>query len=182
MLYLMRHGLTDWNREHRLQGKTDIPLNEEGRNMAAAAADEYRDLHIDICYSSPLKRAYETATILLKNRDIPIIIDDRLSEMSFGEYEGLAYSFDIPDCPINLIFQKPGEYKASIGGSETFEELFKRTGSFLKEVVDPLLEQGKDVLILGHGALNSSIIVQRKNLPIEEFWSNGIPQCKIMEM
>ncbi len=85
MLYIMRHGITDWNQAHRLQGKTDIPLNDEGRAMASAAAEEYKDLHIDICFCSPLKRAYETATILLKGRDIPIKADERLSEMSFGE-------------------------------------------------------------------------------------------------
>ena len=102
--------------------------------------------------------------------------------MCFGDYEGLAYSFQIPDCPINVIFQKPEEYKASIGGSETFEELFDRTGSFLREVVEPLLKDGKDVLIVAHGALNSCIITQRKHLQIKDFWSNGIPQCKIMEL
>ncbi|MBQ7636170.1 MAG: histidine phosphatase family protein [Lachnospiraceae bacterium] len=178
----MRHGITDWNQAHKLQGKTDIPLNDEGRKMAAAAAEEYKDLHIDICFCSPLKRAYETATILLDGRNIPIKTDERLSEMCFGDYEGLAYSFQIPDCPINVIFQKPEEYKASIGGSETFEELFDRTGSFLREVVEPLLKDGKDVLIVAHGALNSCIITQRKHLQIKDFWSNGIPQCKIMEL
>ncbi|MBP5248698.1 MAG: histidine phosphatase family protein [Lachnospiraceae bacterium] len=182
MLYIMRHGITDWNKARKLQGRTDIPLNDEGRAMARAAAEEYRDLRLDVCYCSPLKRARETAEILLKGRDVPIIPDDRLMEMGFGEYEGLADSYKIPDCPINLLFQSPEKYKKSIGGAETFDELFARTGSFLKEIAEPLLEQGKDVLIVGHGAMNSCIIVQRKHLPIEKYWSNGIPQCKIMEI
>ncbi len=182
MLYIMRHGLTDWNVMHKLQGKSDIPLNEEGRRMAAAAAEEYKDFHIDVCFASPLKRAAETAEILLKGRDVPIIKDDRLTEMGFGDYEGLENCFEIEDCPIKLIFQKPEEYKTSIGGAETFDELFARIGDFLKEKVDPLLAEGKDVLIVAHGALNSGIIALRKNLPREKFWSSGIVQCKIMEV
>lgn len=182
MLYIMRHGKTDWNAERRLQGRTDITLNEEGRSMARAAAEEYKDVHFDICFCSPLVRARETADILLAGRDVPIVIDDRLIEMCFGSFEGLANSFDIPGCEINVLFQHPEEYKESIGGAETFEELFARTGEFIKEVVDPLLEEGKDVLIVGHGAMNSSIICQMKNLPIEQFWSAGIENCKLKEI
>ncbi len=57
MLYIMRHGRTDWNVRHKLQGRTDIPLNDEGRMMAAEAGKQYSDIHFDICYSSPLERA-----------------------------------------------------------------------------------------------------------------------------
>ncbi|MBP5726927.1 MAG: histidine phosphatase family protein, partial [Clostridia bacterium] len=89
MLYIIRHGKTDWNVRHKMQGRTDIPLNEEGRQMAEAAREEYRDIHFDICFSSPLIRAKETAEILLRDRNIPILTDDRLLEMSFGRFEGV---------------------------------------------------------------------------------------------
>ena len=88
MLYIMRHGKTEWNELRKLQGQTDIPLNEEGCLMAQAAHDKYINVHFDLCFSSPLKRAAQTAEILLNGRDVPIIADDRLKEMSFGEYEG----------------------------------------------------------------------------------------------
>ena len=61
MLYIMRHGKTDWNIQHKLQGRTDIPLNEEGRQMAKQAREDYLNIPIDICYCSPLIRARETA-------------------------------------------------------------------------------------------------------------------------
>lgn len=57
MLYIMRHGRTDWNVRHKLQGRTDIPLNDEGRMMAVEAGKRYVDIHFDVCYSSPLERA-----------------------------------------------------------------------------------------------------------------------------
>jgi probable phosphoglycerate mutase len=178
----MRHGKTDWNVRHKLQGRTDIPLNEEGRIMAEKARAEYKDVHFDICYCSPLIRAKETAQIVLKDRNIPIIEDKRLVEMSFGTYEGTENSFAIPDCPINILFQHPEKYTVSIGNAETFEELYHRTGEFLNEIIYPQLKQGKDILIVGHGAMNSSIVCQVKNLPIEKFWSAGIENCKLMKL
>ena len=89
MLYIMRHGKTEWNELHKLQGRTDIPLNEEGRQMAKIAGEKYKDINFDVCYCSPLVRAKETAKLVLEGRNIPIIYDDRLKEMSFGIYEGM---------------------------------------------------------------------------------------------
>ena len=97
MLYIMRHGRTDWNVRHKLQGRTDIPLNDEGRMMAAEAGKQYSDIHFDECYSSPLARAKETAEIFLKGRGVPVYTDDRLVEMGFGVYEGIENSFAIDD-------------------------------------------------------------------------------------
>ena len=182
MLYIMRHGRTDWNDRHKLQGRTDIPLNAEGRRMAENAAEEYRSVPLDVCWCSPLIRARETAEILLRGRDVPILTDDRLLELSFGSYEGLENSFSIPDCPVNVIFQAPEKYTASVGGAETFDELFARTGAFLREVIDPLMEEGKDVLIVGHGVMNLSIISQVRNLPRKDFWSTGIENCKMIRL
>lgn len=182
MLYIMRHGITEWNKLHKLQGQTDIPLNEEGKAMARKAAEEYKDIHFDVCYCSPLVRAKETAQILLNGRDIQIITDDRLKEMSFGSYEGIANSFNDPECEINVIFQNPEKYIESIGGAETFKELYSRTGAFLEEIAYPLIKCGKDVLIVGHGAMNSSIVCQVRGISIDQFWSAGIENCKLMKL
>lgn len=179
MLYIMRHGKTEWNERHKLQGRTDVPLNEAGRAMAEAAREEYREVHFDICFCSPLVRARETAEILLRGRDIPIRTDDRLKEMCFGIYEGIENSFQIPDCPVNVLFREPEKYTVPVEGGESLEALFERTGAFLKEKVHPLLAQGKDILILGHGAMNSAIICQIQNIPVAQFWSAGIENCKL---
>ena len=182
MLYIIRHGETDWNAQHRLQGRTDIPLNDTGRRMAEMARIGCRDIHFDLCFCSPLIRAKETAEILLRGRDVPIVTDDRLKEMGFGNYEGLADSFQIPDCPINVFFHSPEKYTDPPGGAESLDNLFARTGAFLRERVDPLLQEGKDVLIVGHGAMNSSIVCQVRKLPREKFWSAGIENCRLMRL
>lgn len=181
MIYIMRHGKTDWNAKHKLQGRTDIPLNEDGRHMAEAANKEYGDVHFDICYCSPLLRAKETAEIVLRGHDVPIVVDERLTEMGFGTYEGIENSFEIPDCPINELFHHPESYRPVEKG-ESLEELYARTGAFIKERIEPAIAQMQDVLIVGHGAMNSSIICQMKKVPIEKFWSAGLAQCKLKEL
>ena len=182
MLYIIRHGKTDWNALHKLQGRTDVPLNDEGRRMAEEAREAYRDIHFDVCFCSPLSRARETAEILLRGRDVPVLTDDRLAEMGFGSYEGLENSFQIPDCPINVLFRSPEKYDSPPGGAESLDELFARTGAFLRERAEPLLKEGKDVLIVGHGAMNSSIVCQVRQLPRSQFWSAGIENCRLMRL
>ena len=182
MLYIMRHGKTEWNALNKLQGRTDIPLNEEGRQMARAAGEEYRKVPFDVCYCSPLLRARETAEILLKGRDVPILFDDRLREMSFGVCEGMTNYFQDKDSPISALFQDPVNYHTPVEQGESFEELFTRTGAFLKEVVEPDLRAGKDVLIVGHGAMNCSIICQVMGIPLEQFWEAGIENCKLKKL
>ena len=86
------------------------------------------------------------------------------------------------DEPIKNFFFHPEKYTEPVEGGESFDELFKRTSEFLKEKVDPLLAEGKDVLIVGHGALNSGIISLVRNLPIEKFWSEGIENCKLKKL
>lgn len=182
MLYIMRHGSTDWNVLHRLQGHTDIPLNAEGRRMAEEASKAYRKVPLDFCFSSPLIRARETAEIVLRGRGIPVLTDDRLREMSFGDYEGTGYGFEPGGSPINVIFTNPEQYTVSVGGAETFDELFARTGEFLQEVINPLIERGKDILIVGHGAMNLSIIGRIRNIPLKDFWTPGIESCRMIRL
>ena len=182
MLYIIRHGITDWNIERKLQGRTDIPLNAEGRRMAEEASIRYRDVHFDICFCSPLIRAKETAETLLKDRDVPIYTDDRLMEMSFGVLEGNIGYLSDPDSLIYPFFKDPAGYKDIPEGAESMDDLFRRTGEFLDEKIYPLLDEGQDVLIVGHGAMNSSIVCQIKHLPLKDFWSAGIENCHLMQL
>ena len=181
MLYIMRHGKTEWNSIHKLQGQTDISLNEEGRNMAREAAKLYSEVHFDMCYCSPLVRAAETAKLLLENRDVPIIYDDRLKEMNFGVYEGIQDSFATPELPINVLFKSPADYVAVEGG-ESLEEVFDRTGKLLENEILPIVREGKDVLIVGHGAMNSTIICQLRGLDKSHLWDEPIENCRLIKL
>lgn len=181
MLYIIRHGQTDWNKAELVQGQTDIPLNEAGIKMAREAAIAYKDIHFDVCFSSPLVRAYETARLMLDGRNINIITDDRLKEISFGEYEGSKRAVVDASNPVYPLFHTPESYQAT-GGAEGVEEICKRTGEFYLERVKPLLDDEKDVLIVGHGAMNCSLIRGILNLPVEDFWSGMTGNCKLLKI
>lgn len=182
MLYIMRHATTEWNREGRLQGRTDIPLNEAGRLLARQAHQAYRELHFDLCYCSPLIRARETAELFLAGKDVPILTDDRLQEMCFGICEGTVGYLEDENGPLGDLFFRPAQYKTPPEGAESMDALFARTGEFLQDVIEPLMAQSKDVLIVGHGAMNAALICSLKGLGREHFWDNGLKSCVPMRL
>lgn len=91
VFYVFRHGETDWNRERRCQGHTNTDLNENGRSQAALLAQKMLNFPLDIIVSSDLNRALNTGTMVAQKKGIPLIVDHRLREMSYGEAEGMLY-------------------------------------------------------------------------------------------
>jgi probable phosphoglycerate mutase len=90
VLYIVRHGATDWNQSKCIQGQLDTPLNGAGRSQAALAAKRLAALGATALYSSDLLRAYETAQIIAQAVDLPIIQKPGLREMHFGAWQGLT--------------------------------------------------------------------------------------------
>ncbi|MBR3319189.1 histidine phosphatase family protein [Candidatus Saccharibacteria bacterium] len=145
-IYIARHGQTDWNIQHRAQGRSDIPLNETGRNQAEALREKIKDIKFTAVYASPLKRAAETAQIATDEK-YNITYDDRLVERSFGDFEGKvvndwveATGYDIGDLKLNT----------NIGGIEPVKDVLARTKSFLDDLK---AKHGDDdvILIVAHG-------------------------------
>lgn len=86
----LRHGITDWNRQGRFQGRTDIPLNKEGIAQAYAAAERLGPVSIDHVVASPLLRALKTAEIIAAAAATPVDVDDGIIECDFGSFEGAS--------------------------------------------------------------------------------------------
>jgi broad specificity phosphatase PhoE len=86
----LRHGVTDWNAQGRFQGRTDVPLNDEGISQAQAVADRLRKLSFDHVVSSPLLRALKTAEIIATAVGKPLDVDDGIIECDFGSLEGTS--------------------------------------------------------------------------------------------
>ena len=89
-ILVTRHGQTDWNALGKLQGQTDIELNDIGRQQAKETGKLIKDENIDLIITSSLKRAVETAKIINANFKVNIVEDDRLMERKYGESEGLT--------------------------------------------------------------------------------------------
>lgn len=179
-IYLMRHGETDWNRARRLQGQSDIPLNAFGIELAEKTAEGLKDVAFGAVFSSPLKRAFATAEIVVGSRETPIVTDDRLKEINFGESEG-AYFEPIrrnPDHPLYHFLCSPADYIPT-GSAESIEQVMARTRAFLRERVLPLEGSCGNVLIVAHGALNRCILSGIGEIPEKEFWRIGLPNCAV---
>lgn len=175
-IYLIRHGETDWNIVKRLQGATDIPLNENGEALAGATCEGMKDVRIDMIFTSPLKRAYRTAELVRGERDIPIIPDDRIREICFGDYEGLvsrSEGYSIPDPDFKFFFTKTELYKTPPNG-ESIESLLKRTGEFLEELKSREDLRDKNILVSSHGAAVRALLTNVEKCDIAHFWGNGV--------
>lgn len=181
-IYIVRHGQTLWNQGKRLQGSTDIELNDNGRDLAVKTGIALKNTIIDVIYSSPLKRAYETASLIRGDRNIDIITDDRIRELSFGHFEGQSFSELIKDENLTFrhFFKQPHLYKPADDG-ESLEHLIERAGSFMQEVIEPLEKACERVMIVAHGALNKAIMSYIKKHSTEYFWSGGLQEnCNVI--
>ena len=150
IIYLTRHGETEWNIEKRLQGRGDSPLTENGIQRAKELRDRIKNIDIDVIYSSPIKRALNTANILRGNKNIDIVTDDRLMEMCFGDYEGKKIDIiqkENPNWDIKLIMQ--GNVEICAPNGENLKEVRERISKLMNKIIAENI--GKSILIVTHG-------------------------------
>lgn len=167
-LYITRHGTTEWNIEKRLQGWRDSPLTEEGINRAISLGESLENIDFDVIYTSPQKRALETAKLVRGNRNTEIITYDGLKELGFGTWEGMALDEIDAKYPEEYFrYRNRPELYVPIDG-ESFKDLFKRVESFLDEVKT---KDYKNILIVTHGVTIKTLISIIKGLTLEEFSS-----------
>ena len=157
ILGLLRHGQTDWNIDLRLQGSTDIPLNETGRQQALDAAAALDPEDWDLIITSPLSRAKDTAEIVAQELNMQVAIVPELIERSFGAAEGLDHAS----------WRKLYESHVPIEGLESLEDLRARTEQLLSLIANEYA--GKRVLAVSHGAFIRKVltIVTEGELPRE---------------
>lgn len=174
-IYIVRHGQTVWNESKRLQGRTDIELNAQGRQLAGETGEALESVEFDRIYSSPLIRAYETACLIRGHRNIPIIRDDRLKELCFGVKEGESATRLLADesDPFHYFFDHPELYRAPEQG-ESLEQICARAAFFMREVVEPQAGKLQRIMIVAHGALNKAIMCHVKQHGIDRYWSGGL--------
>lgn len=171
-LLIVRHGQTDWNVEGRIQGRTDIKLNETGIKQAQEVARKLQNIPIDVIFCSPMTRARQTVKEIVNNRkQVPVYYDERLIEQCFGEEEG-KYRKDIFSAL---------RIKTSTDGRETMQEVYDRVIPLIQEIEKNY--SNKTVLVVTHGGVIVPITFYVKGMTkIEE--GMGIPiieNCAILE-
>ena len=173
ILYVVRHGKTEWNLEHRCQGVSDIPLVDEGRESAKELYPLVSELGIDVAFSSPLSRAYETAKIITNN-SIPINIDDRLIERDWGMNEGMKIDeVDQIDCWDVIL-------NTNVQGIERVQDFMKRISEFIEDIKEKYPD--KKVLVVAHSAVLRVIHYLLGRIPEDgDLTKIEIPNLRIIE-
>jgi probable phosphoglycerate mutase len=146
-ILLARHGETDWNRENRFQGHADPPLNETGRAQAAQLAAVLAAEPLAAVYSSPLRRAFETAQILAAPHGLEPVPVDALREVDVGSWEGLTRAEIEERFPEQ--FARWRDYEAGWDDGESYEEMSRRVIAGLLELA--AAHEGERILAVSHG-------------------------------
>lgn len=160
--YVVRHGQTDWNREGRIQGGTDNPLNATGRDQAATMGRTLADVRVDAVYASSHQRARQTAAVF--EGRAPITAMDELRERFFGRFEGA----NDKDAAIVADWNKRRfTWDDSMEGGETLESQSRRAEAALKQIRERH-KDGGTVVIVGHGGINPLLVSHLLGVPPQE--------------
>jgi len=168
-IFLVRHGETDWNRTHRFQGRTDLSLNQEGRNQAHALASALKDKPLIAIYSSPLRRAMETAHFIrVFHPSIPLFEEEGLNEMDLGEFDGMEAS----DWSIHYqdFYKAWRSTPASLRmpGGESLQEVQIRAIDALERITK-LYPSGGHLLLCSHNFVNRTLLCYVLKIPLDRF-------------
>jgi len=166
MIYVVRHGETEWNAIDKVLGRTDIPLNAKGIEQARKLADSLKDLKIDVFLCSPLSRARQTADAISDVTGIRYDIDDRLIEQDFGRFEGV----DRFDCGYQ---EAKREYFVRYPGGESYFDMAARVFPLIKEL------EGVNALLVTHGGICRIIRSYFEDMGNEEFVLFSQGNCEI---
>jgi broad specificity phosphatase PhoE len=163
--FFIRHGETDWNREGRLQGQHDVPLNPLGRDQAAGAGRILKDLLAEAgldarrarFVASPLGRARETMERVRLAVGLPpdgYAIDDRLKEVAFGAWEGLTWGELKRSAPVLVKARRAGKWAFTPPGGESYAALARRLEPWLAGVAS-------DDIVVAHGGVARALLQLR---------------------
>ena len=160
MIYLVRHGQTDWNLIKKIQGQLDIPLNETGKIQADEAGRLLSTIKARKIISSDLTRTKQTAEIINRYLSLPLTFDSRLRELNYGDLEGVVATSVSREEWHTFNFE-PEKMHA-----EDLKDFYNRVKSFFDELED------EDVVIVTHGGTLRMAMIIAQNKPVfnrEEF-------------
>ena len=140
MIYLIRHGQTDWNRLKKFNGCTDTELNQTGFEQVTLQAKVLKNIKFDVCFCSPRKRARQSSKIIFKGTTV---YDERLTEINCGEFEGTKETEE----SMELFWQA---VKSGARGTENFKDFLNKNLDFCDMITKDY--KGKNLLIVTHAA------------------------------
>lgn len=166
---LVRHGETEWNALCKFLGMVDLPLNEKGKRQASYAKEALKNEKIDVFFSSPMLRAYETGEIIRGDKTLPIIKDEELREINCGKWEGLNGTEVEKQFPGQIYLWGNEPDACRIEGGETFREVSERIVKAFWRIVRE--NRGKTILITSHMISITLLMIYFIGKDINDMWS-----------
>lgn len=163
---LIRHCEAEGNRKRIFQGHTDAPISENGKVQLDLLSVRLRNTKIDVLYSSPLVRAYETAKAINRYHHLPILTDRGLMELNGGDWEGIPWA-DLPSrYPEESKIWNETPYRFSPKNGESMQELYDRIWNTILKIVKA--NPGKTIAVTSHGCAIRNFLCRAAGGPIEK--------------
>jgi 2,3-bisphosphoglycerate-dependent phosphoglycerate mutase len=154
ILVLVRHGQSEWNLQNRFTGETDVPLTAKGREEADVAGDKLRALNFSHAFTSVLMRAIETLELVLQHAGqtaCPVTRDPALNERNYGRLQGLNKAEVAQEYGTEQVALWRRSYSVRPPGGESLADTAARVLPYYHAAIEPILRDGKNVLIVAHG-------------------------------
>jgi len=162
LVYLIRHGQTQFNADGRVQGWLDVPLNESGHDQARRLAQRLSAQAIDLIFTSPLSRAADTARALAEASNFRLVYDERLREYNMGDWTGKTGD-EIAASSLELGLDDP---LIPIPGGESAMDMRNRVSAFVKELAQRHSKTLNRVAVVSHGGTLGAIIGSMLAMPV----------------
>ena len=174
---LLRHGRTSWHAEGRYAGKTDIPLDEVGREQSRKVAQRLGGESVELLYSSPLSRCFELAELIGREKGLKPVVDERLGEVDLGLWDGLDYRAIVERDAEILMRWTTDPTSVTVPGGESLTDVQKRSLEWLK---DAAAHSGDGTIVAStHGGLIRTIIAAVLGLPLSNVFRLTIDLASI---
>ncbi len=171
-IYYTRHGETQWNSMHKIQGRIDIPLSEKGILQAEELKKKLKDIRIDLAFCSPLSRAKETMAIALQGRNVIQKEEKRIIEMNYGDFDGQNHDNEELKIQRTLFAHR-------YPNGESYLDVAKRVYSFLDELKEK--HKNENILIVAHLGISRIVNSYFENMTNEEFLHFRIDNCQLLK-
>lgn len=180
-LALVRHGQSLWNLQNRFTGWVDVPLTAQGEQEARDAGERLRGMSFDIAYTSALRRAQDTLSLLVESAglDLPVIRDEALNERHYGDLQGLNKAETAAKYGDEQVHIWRRSYATPPPNGEALKDTAARTLPFFERAILGDIRMGHDVLVVAHGNSNRAIAMYLDDLDEDQVLSlelgTGVP-------
>lgn len=177
-ILLIRHGQTDWNRDRRIMGRLPIPLNASGRRETGILSRSLRGIELHAIYTSPLKRAIETAQLLARGRGIKVVRAPEVAEIDYGYWVGKTFDEVSGEKDYFVYHTEPA--RAQAPGGERMSDVYRRTGRFIERL--RVRHRKGRIAVISHADVIKAILVRYLKLHLNDLLRIRIDNCSLSSL